>query len=643
MGSSDSQIYQYGHESETYELEHLSYVPLSYHLRNFPEVGFPSSPKGFSQLIARKCEGLQTATVSILCQKEWWRSDSSELKDEWEARIPSYWICGELKFVQQVFGTLYRHLHRDEGHELDRIQRVSEILCQDDHLFCFLCLSIFPENSQINCKRISCLWAAEGFLPDLGRAEHFMNDLLGRECIHPVKERSDGELHTFRLDKRVREIIVSLSRSCELLKISRQESTHSPGRVRLLHVKGKIMGLNTERTFTLSWTFMLDVSSNEDKIATYEAWPLETSNTPLSPVNLKHSKVLVLTGTPFQTIPNALFELSDVRYLSLGNTSVKAIPGSIGKLTHLEFLDAKHSLITKLPQQVERLKKIRHIRIYHHKKDALMESYNLIGFKASCSIRGLERLEKLCFVESDYSILEDLGNLTKLRQLGITKLRNGHGELFCSSLNKLEGLKSLNVHAFDEDEIIDILLLSSPPKYLKHLYLHGRLERLPDWISSLDVLTKIILRGSQLEEDLLAALGKLPELVELELRRAYNGTQLDFKNEQFAKLKILLLDELKGLRSMSLEQGTMPRLENLTISCCQWLERIPSGIEHITAIRKLTFFDMPHEFYEMIPADYENDRNLEHIREVYFTQWVSGHRETHQFDRVTRAWQVNTE
>lgn len=116
-------------------------------------------------------------------------------------------------------------------------------------------------------------------------------------------------------------------------------------------------------------------------------------------------------------------------------------------------------------------------------------------------------------------------------------------------------------------------------------------EKLSDWILSLNDLTKIILRWSQLEEDLLTTLGKLPELVELELCRAYDGEQLDFRHGRFPKLKMLLLEELEGLRSINLQNGTMPSLENLTICRCQWLESVPSGIEYI-GIQKLTFFDV---------------------------------------------------
>ncbi|KAK3429782.1 hypothetical protein EUGRSUZ_E01271, partial [Eucalyptus grandis] len=533
---------------------------------------------------------------------------------------------------------------------------VPEIL--DDSLLCLLYLSIFPENSEISCRRVSRLWAAEGLLTDLRKAEVFLNDLLDRKYIHRVKERADGELSTFRLDDSVRQTIASFSNVLGILKITNEGSKNSSERVRRLSVQGRIVtDLNEEKLSQLRSLFVFNVSSNKDETTTSEASLLGNSENPLFPFNFKFLKVLDLTSPPQHTAPDELILL---RYLSLRDTSIEEIPDFIGRLKHLEFLDLKHSLVTELPEEVGGLKKICHILIYHHEKDPLMESYNLIGFKALCSVGGLKRLEKLCFVESDDSILKDLQNLTKLTQLGITKLRKEHGKGLCTSLKELKKLESLNLHAFDENEILDVHYLSSPPESLKRLYLHGRLDKLPNWISPPCHLTKIVLRGSCLEgaiqqneeshmeaaaqrkkerhtqrkkesrleaatrqeEDLLATLGKLPELVELELHRAYRGRQLDFKKGQFPKLKILLLDELGRLRSMSLEEGTMPCLKDLTISRCQWLERIPTGIEHITPrLLTLEFFDMSREFYKIVPDEYRNSKDKP---KVYFTRWRPG-------------------
>ncbi|KAF8031918.1 hypothetical protein BT93_D0973 [Corymbia citriodora subsp. variegata] len=257
-----------------------------------------------------------------------------------------------------------------------------------------------------------------------------------------------------------------------------------------------------------------------------------------------------------------------------------------------------------------------------------MLSSNLRGFKAAFTIGEFKYLEKLCFVKSNIHLLKELWKLKELRRLGITKLRTKEGKLLCSSLDELKNLQSLNLHAVDEDEIVDLNHLSSPPKFLKHLYLHGRLEKLPDWIPELKDLTKVILRWSQLGDDrLVMSLGGLPNLVELELRRAYIGDELHFKDGQFPKLKILLLDELEGLRSMTLKEGAMPDLNMLTISRCPWLKSVPTGIEHLKSVQKLIFFDMPDQLKERLWADDEEGgyEKRDYMPEVYFGQYRAGH------------------
>lgn len=636
---SNSQINQYGCEFETFKLEGLTYLPPAHYLKDYLENVFLSPTKEVYQLIVKKCKRLPTAIVFILrnLEEQSRRCSSKTIKDEWEARISSDNLSHELQVIQQVLKILHRaptdlgeDLHKDEGQELDHIQQMLHILRKDNRRFGLLYLSLLPQNRPISCKRVIRLWKAEKILPDSTKPELFFDELLRRECIHSLEKRSDGELSTFQVDKRVREFIVCLSNLHDLVTITSLGSTE---RVRYLSINREVMVLDEK--FELASTFVLDDSSNGDKATTSEASSWETSD-------LKNSKVLDLTGAPFQIVPDALFGLTDVRYLSLGNSSIKAIPGSIRKLEHLEFLDAKHSSVTKLPRQVGRLKKLRHIVIYHHERDPMMESYNLIGFKALCRVGGFKDLGELCFLEADERTLQDLGNLTKLRRLGITKLRKEHGGVLWTSLEKLEQPTSLNLHALDEDEIID--LPSSLPKDsllmdLKRLYLHGRLVKLPDWILSLRGLTRILLRWSQLEEDLLSTLGELPELVELQLHRAYNGIQMDFKDKQFPKLKILLLDELEGLKSVSLEQGTLPHLEILTISSCHWLDKMPSGIERIGKIQKLTFFDMSLEFYAKVRADHEKDdyKKFKHIPEVYFTRWRAGHWEPYQVESTDEA------
>ncbi|KAI6706754.1 hypothetical protein NL676_009716 [Syzygium grande] len=321
MGLPDSQIYQCGREFETYQLGDLSSVPRAHHMKNFLKDGSHSPSKRLCELIVRKCKRLRTAIAFVLHKKkDLWRFPSFGIKDEWEARIPSVdleWEATnpsidlrlELHVIQQVLGVI---LGEACGPEPCPSPQVWKILLNDVRLCCLLYLSIFPENSRISCNRVSRLWAAEKLLP-VTRAERFFNYLLESKCIHPEEKKSDGELSTFRVDKRVQKIIASLSDIHNLVTITSQGKAKGLERVRYRSVEGPIRALHEEKEFQLSSTFVLDDSSNEDKTATSE--PLETFETPPFPSELKHSKVLDLTDAPFQVVPDALRELTNARSL----------------------------------------------------------------------------------------------------------------------------------------------------------------------------------------------------------------------------------------------------------------------------------------------------------------------------------------
>ncbi|KAL7166728.1 hypothetical protein ACSBR2_037407 [Camellia fascicularis] len=109
-----------------------------------------------------------------------------------------------------------------------------------------------------------------------------------------------------------------------------------------------------------------------------------------------------------------------------------------------------------------------------------------------------------------------------------------------------------------EDEILNLQSLSPVPRFLRRLYLTGRLEKFPHWIPSLHGLVTFILGWSKLRDDPLQSLQELPNLAQLILKQAYEGEGLCFKAGGFQRLKELHLIKLKGLRRVRVEEGAMP-------------------------------------------------------------------------------------
>ncbi|KAE8693194.1 putative Nbs-lrr resistance protein [Hibiscus syriacus] len=226
------------------------------------------------------------------------------------------------------------------------------------------------------------------------------------------------------------------------------------------------------------------------------------------------------------------------------------------------------------------------------------------------------RLIRLWIEEGDHdnALIMELGKLVQLRRLGITNLRKEDGNLLCSSIEKLINLRALSIVSSVKDKFIDLQSLSS--QVLQRLYLYGRLENLPDWIPCLQSLAVIYLKWSRLPNDALQSLQNLPNLVHLELVQAVEGDTSLFEAGRFKGLKQLGIDKFEGLKCIEVE-GAIPCLEKLSIQRCKLLERVPLGIEHLTNLKVLKFFDMPEELIMARGPD-------ANVPEVCYTYWRNG-------------------
>ncbi|KAL7202594.1 hypothetical protein ACSBR1_034124 [Camellia fascicularis] len=217
------------------------------------------------------------------------------------------------------------------------------------------------------------------------------------------------------------------------------------------------------------------------------------------------------------------------------------------------------------------------------------------------------------------TIVKEIGRLTLLRRLGILKLRKEDGVDLCSSVEKLSNLRSLDVTSIEKDEIIDLESLLPPPQFLQQLYLIGRLEKLPQWITSFHGLGNVCLWWSKLRDDPLKSLQDLPNLVLLSLAdEAYEGEGLCFKAGRFQRLEYLHLDSLKGLRRLTMEEGTMSRLKEPTIMKCELLEKLFPSIGHLSNLKDLDLFDMSNKLISKLNQDIQ-DRDywkMKHIPNV---------------------------
>ncbi|WJX61587.1 hypothetical protein P8452_46661 [Trifolium repens] len=492
---------------------------------------------------------------------------------------------------------------------------------------CLLYLSVFPEFHAIEHMRLIRLWIAEGFVNgEDGKtleevADSYLKELLNRSFLQVVEKTSDGRMKTCRMHDLLREIVNYKSRDQNFATIAKEQDMEWTEQVRRLSVINSLHNVlkQNKTIFKLRSLLMFALSDSLNHFSIHDL---------CSSTGVKLLRVLDLQDAPLEAFPTEIVKLYLLKYLSLKNTKVKSIPSSIKKLQNLETLDLKHTYVTELPIEIAELKRLRHLLVYRYDIESYAHFHAKHGFKVAAPIGNMQSLQKLCFIEVDQgsgALMVELGKLTQLRRLGIRKMRKEDGAALCSSIEKMIHLRSLSITSIKEDEIIDIHDISKPPQCLQQLYLSGCLEKFPQWIKSCNNLVKVFLKWSRLKEDPLMYLQGLPNLRHLEFLQVYVGETLHFNAEGFPSLKVLGLDDLQGLKYMIIEEGAMQGLKKLIIQRCGSFKHVPLGLEHLTKLKTIEFFDMPDELViSLLPNGGKDYWRVQNVPTVYSTYWRDG-------------------
>ncbi|XP_065848270.1 disease resistance protein RPM1-like [Euphorbia lathyris] len=449
-------------------------------------------------------------------------------------------------------------------------------------------------------------------------AETYLSELIKRSLVQVVETTTDGRVKSCRMHEILLDIIIPKSIDQGFVEIAKEQNINWPRKVRRLSIQSVMPNIEQGQGQGLRSLLVFG------KI---ESSP-ESFSLKLPTRRIRLLNVLDLGGTPLKKFPKEIVNFILLKYLSMRNTKVSSIPSSIGRLQNLETFDLKHTQVTELPSEILKLQKLRHLLVYRYEMKYDDQIHTKYGCKLPAQIGGLLSVEKLCFLEATQGndLFKELGKLKQLRRLGIVNLRKEDGEALCSSIEMLRNLNALSVTSFERSQIIDMENLSSTPRFLARLYLTGRLEKLPDWISTLDSLVKLVLKWSRLNDDPLPYLQQLASLVHLEFVDVYNGDKLCFQAPGFQKLKFLGLNKLEKVDTITIEQGAMPDLEKLIVQSCKSLQRLPLGIEHLSKLKEVEFFNMPLKFIMTLhPNGEEQDYlKVERVPDVYFTYWNNG-------------------
>ncbi|KAG4390489.1 hypothetical protein AAZX31_06G291300 [Glycine max] len=565
----------------------------------------PAELQGMSNKIVRKCKGLPLAIVAI----GGLLSTKSKTVFEWQ------------KVIQNLNLELQRNPHLTS---LTKILSLSYDNLPYHLKPCLLYLGIYPEDYSINHTSLTRQWIAEGFVKSDGRrtieqvADEYLSELIYRSLIQVSSIGFEGKVKNCQVHDLLHEVIVRKMEDlsfCHFLYEGDDESA-TLGTIRRLSIdtsSNKVLKSTNNAHIRAIHAFkkggLLDIFMGL----------LSSKSRPL--------KVLDLEGTLLSYVPSNLGNLFHLRYLNLRNTKVQVLPKSVGKLKNLETLDIRDTLVHEFPSEINKLKQLRHLLAFHRNYEA---EYSLLGFTTGVvmkkGIKNLTSLQNLCYVEVEHAgidLIQEMRFLRQLRKLGLRCVRREYGNAICASVEEMKQLESLNITAIAQDEIIDLNSISSLPQ-LRRLHLKARLEKMPNWISTLEFLVKIRLALSNLKDDPLRSLEKLPSLLKVSIwDNAYDGQILHFRSGGFPKLKELYLARLNRVNSILIDKGALLSLENFKLNKMPHLKEVPSGIKALDNLKALDFLDMPTEFVESIdPQNGQNYWIINHVPLVFIRHWI---------------------
>ncbi|XP_042485892.1 probable disease resistance RPP8-like protein 4 isoform X2 [Macadamia integrifolia] len=114
-------------------------------------------------------------------------------------------------------------------------------------------------------------------------------------------------------------------------------------------------------------------------------------------------------------------------------------------------------------------------------------------------------------------------------------------------------------------------------------------------------LTSLTLSETKLKQDPMPVLEKLPKLMVLVLSsKSFTGNLMVCSKEGFRKLQQLTIRELEELEELTVENGAMPKLEELEIRSCKKLKLLP---QILGTVKELKLANMPKEFTEKFKAN----------------------------------------
>jgi hypothetical protein len=319
--------------------------------------------------------------------------------------------------------------------------------------------------------------------------------------------------------------------------------------------------------------------------------------------------MLDIKGTNIIKLPTTITKLKMLQYICAGNVPLNdGATSSLSKISRKVQEGIGEAIgDTELPEAMAKTVQFS-ASVLNFLIPSPTRGLDMHGVEVPDGIGNLNALQTLGVVNvsAGRAILNDLEKFTQLRKLGVTGINWKNSRNVLSTIGNMSLLISLSMGSEGKPGLNGILdYMFSPPKHLQSLKLYGYLVTLPTWIKQLQ-LAKLKLQSTHLQFGLaMQVLEKLPHLSILRLcMESFQDKKLafHFQRDSFFSLAVLELAYQDGIKSVRIDEGTMPNLELLQINECVHIGMVFSGLLFLRSLKEV-----------VLKGDYDANF-MEHLR-----------------------------
>jgi disease resistance protein RPS2 len=456
---------------------------------------------------------------------------------------------------------------------------------------CFLYLAAFTEDQIIDVESdLIPLWIGEGLLErnerghdpfEMGRIH--ANLLADRCLIEPLFKEVDGRVVSCRMHDMLRGLAIQIAEQeenfycCAGIDLSALVENEYSGCTRLF--------LNFNQLSSLP------KSLRAPKIRSLLMAANHFTKIPGKVIaSMISLKVLDLSNTSVESLPNSLGCLKQLVYLKLRSVPIKRLPEALTNLSTLQILDLSSSGITQLPSSIHKLRSLCYLDLsYCDDLQCLPLSISRLTSLQHLDIFGCRNVWTKHDKAKPASI-NDLGCLTQLKRLRLDNEAETISEGTLGSMVQMDTLElfdrtmtSLPTDMMNMSKLKRLRLCC--PQILKfdsrfcefqnlvhlHLWYCERLEELSD-LHKLKGLRQLYIYGC-------SKLKKLP--TEFGEKGAFPLLEL---------FSLIELEELEELPTIIANEDVLSSLKIFTIMKCEALKMLPEDYLHLKALKKIKVY-----------------------------------------------------